>query len=120
MWLSYSAPSCKAFEIKGSRYSFLTQAVLEALNSPGCRKKINGEICPLIMKCLQNSVFCHSFLYFIIDYRGNNLSLSENIPYARPWILNQLAEDISLEDPIHVVSNDDIVNDVKDLLLGKC
>jgi len=48
------------------------------------------------------------------------MSLSKDKPFARPWILNQLAEDISLQDPIYVPPNSDIDPDVKDLLLGKC
>ena len=47
------------------------------------------------------------------------MSLSDNIPYARPWILNQLAEDISLEDPIYVRPSSDLDTDNKDLLLSK-
>jgi len=65
------------------------------------------------------SVF-HIYIYTYIDYREKNLSLSESIPYARPWILNQLTEGISLEDPIHVSPNSGIETDVKDLLLSKC
>ena len=41
------------------------------------------------------------------------------MPYARPWILNQLAEDISLEDPIYVQPSSDVDTDNKDLLLSK-
>ncbi|XP_065883776.1 hemicentin-2-like isoform X2 [Dysidea avara] len=95
------APSCEAFEIEGEKLSFMTQALLKALNSPGHRKKINGKICPLIMKY----------------YRERNLSSSDDKPYARPWTLNQLAEDISLEDPIYGPPSDDAETGMKDLLL---
>ncbi|XP_065883772.1 uncharacterized protein [Dysidea avara] len=92
------APSCEAFEIEGEKLSFMTQTLLKALNSTGYRKKINGKIYPLIMKY----------------YRDKNLSPSEDKAYARPWNLNQLAEDISLEDPIY---GRDVETDIKDLLL---
>jgi len=55
-----------------------------------------------------------------VDYRENNLSLSEDKPFARPWILNQLAEDISLQDPVYDPSNSNVEANIKDLLLGKC
>ena len=55
-----------------------------------------------------------------VDYRENNMSLSEDKPFARPWILNQLAEDISLQDPVYDPSNSNVEANIKDLLLGKC
>ena len=57
--------------------------------------------------------------FFVIDYRERNLSSSDDKPYARPWTLNQLAEDISLEDPIYGPPSDDAETGMKDLLLGK-
>ena len=47
----YSAPNHEAYEFEGWKHSFLTQGIIEALNAPGDKKKINGTITDLIMKC---------------------------------------------------------------------
>ena len=39
--------------------------------------------------------------------------------FPKPWILHHLAEDISLQDPIHVLANRNEETNVKDLILGK-
>ncbi|XP_065886160.1 uncharacterized protein [Dysidea avara] len=91
------APFCEAFEMEGRQYSFLTHAVLEALNTPGSRKKLNGKIYPLIMK----------------NYK--RLSKDAAIECPCPLMLNQLAEDIFLQDSIQ--PNSDKETDVRDLLL---
>lgn len=118
MFNTYSTSSFEAVQIHNDENSFMTKALLEALDH-SVKKNLCNDLYKYIVDCeyILHAHYVDTCLCIIcpLDYALHNISASSGQPFIRPEISYNLSPDLSLDDPIFPPSS----NKARDLLLGK-